>query len=498
MYLSRSGGRGAPRTHGIGPRRRIGAALAALATGSALALSTAASPVQSSAAGGTEPARLSVEEVPGSVAYLRSEFGISESEALARLDAQHAFEVNGDRVATALPASYAGIWLDQPRGEMVIRLVDVHDAGAALRALGPVRIPVRFQAARWSLRDLERAQAALAAINDRHVVSFVADVQRNAVVAWGPGDRIRPASFTVPRSVRATPGTLVTGLRSPAEIERRAQWLTAARTSAVPGPSVARTDLNSCREERDRGRRYFELCGGPPMRGGYRLDVTRSDTREGRFGPCTVGFNVRGSNGHSYIITAGHCVTGSRHVGVDRVYHNGVPVAIEVGNLRHDRYPIDFALLRYTPAAGNHWLRGLSRNLVFYHCRDYSPVRCTPGTRNIAITGTVGAREVTVGTVACHTGSATREQGHPGWFPGTRCGRVKRFDQGIVVNNCGRSGDSGSGLFIESSRKAVAVLSGGTAFLGVCRPYEESTYTWVRIAFEEAHAATGVTFDVYR
>lgn len=71
------------------------------------------------------------------------------------------------------------------------------------------------------------------------------------------------------------------------------------------------------------------LACDPPMRGGVRLHIHRDlGHASGPRGSCTTGFNIRGSNGWLYVLTAGHCVTNSGS-GRALAYHNGLPVAWE-------------------------------------------------------------------------------------------------------------------------------------------------------------------------
>lgn len=75
------------------------------------------------------------------------------------------------------------------------------------------------------------------------------------------------------------------------------------------------------------------------MKGGYRLELPRDN---GVYAACTNGFNIKGSNGWRYTLTAGHCVLGSQHTHIDFSSHNGIPVGYE--SMSRNNYPLGLRL----------------------------------------------------------------------------------------------------------------------------------------------------------
>src|SRR4051794_19402631 len=66
------------------------------------------------------PPLVTVREAPGSVAYLESQYGISEREALRRLDLQR-MDAELDRsLASRYPDTFAGTSLNQKDGGLLI------------------------------------------------------------------------------------------------------------------------------------------------------------------------------------------------------------------------------------------------------------------------------------------------------------------------------------------------------------------------------------------
>jgi len=263
-------------------------------------------------------------------------------------------------------------------------------------------------------------------------------------------------------------------------LRQLSDWLTVEKQLRLPPPTTqlsapatrlaAAAAVPSCRA--------FLCTAGPPMRGGYRLDVTRD---AGVRGPCTNGFNLRNqANGVLYTLTAGHCVRGARHAKVDYSFHHNVSVGYEqsASGLVNHVFPTDYAAMPYTSSPGAaRWLPR-NRNEVSSIC---VPGESTAACRNgaIALTGVMRYEDMRSGQVVCHTGSTEAGYGGAGWSPGTRCGVINGWDaSGIRTNTCGRPGDSGSPLFSEVNRKAYGILHGGTVTQGKCRTGREvSTFS---------------------
>ena len=210
-----------------------------------------------------------------------------------------------------------------------------------------------------------------------------------------------------------------------------------------------------------------------------------SDNLNGSWGQCTNGFNMSDtSRGWNYIMTAGHCATGSYKSGVTYAYSATYkPVSYEVYNFENgptchgcSTYPYDFSIQPYSVVGGYnyyaYWSGPYPKNRVVSWCRRAESTKpCQDGT--FAIRGYYSYAQIGVGWIVCATGSgdnSTDSGYHSGYstHPGTRCGEVKGKDGGIITNICSRNGDSGGPLFSEIDGRAYGILSNGTVSSGLC------------------------------
>ncbi|MEU8819039.1 hypothetical protein [Actinoplanes sp. NPDC048796] len=407
-----------------------------------------------------------VAKAPDSVAYLVDTYGVTQAEAVRRLKVQAASRDLGRQLRQDLPDRYAGMWLDQKNGgELVVGLTagDKSDVAAKL----PSFVRLRTQPATYSMAQLEAMKARIEpSLGDGEAA--VIDVHRNRLAVWTPGTATVTRMSSLTRLTAAEPGVVV-ARRQQGRLatEDKAEATTAPTAKAGPPCHVL-------------------ICGPAPMRGGYRLDVPRDD---GTTGPCTAGFNIRGSNGWQYIITAGHCFRGSNHTHIDKTSHNGIAVGYEDTVLTNSSYPKDYAISPYQtkPDQVDYW-GGTPRNLVRHQCAS-SHVSCV--SKDWPVWDQWNYEDILLGFIACRTGSADTASGGGGWLTGTYCGEVTDFNGGIVTNHCGRKGDSGGPLFSQFDNSAYGILHDGTDVKGPCygangTNEEWSDFTALSVALDDA------------
>ncbi|MFG2057657.1 trypsin-like serine protease [Micromonospora sp. NPDC048930] len=429
-----------------------------------------ASPGDGTAAA-ARPAAQVAAAAPASIAYLRERYDVSATEAARRLALQEFSGPLADRLAADQPDAYAGMWLDQTAGGVLVVAATDPAAMRAAVAGAADATHIRVVAVRHSLRRLTDAATRLAAaLGGTAGEDVLVDVPRNAL-------------------------SVVTGGRIAADDSRLAEALAAAGVPATARPRPAGAVPKACDP------RY---CAQAPMRGGIRLDVPRDD---GTVGGCTVGFNLRTRTGKWYILTAGHCVVGGRHQHVDTTWHQflgpKVPVSIEstAPVLAENAFPNDYAIMPYQPGALERWKypAAAGPSLVNYWC-PADRTNCT--SRDVSIRGVMPYSAIQTGWVVCATGSGyTPKSGEEyvdsgagaGYLPGTRCGEI--YDKtagGIDVHICARPGDSGGPLFTESDGKALGILSGGDPGSGACTdPDERNHYAPVSTILARVNALQG-------
>lgn len=425
-----------------------------------------------------------------SMDYLITKYGVTEAEARRRLDLQDRLDDLVKPVRDAVGDELHNVWIDQAGGGK-LRMLTSRPAQA--RAALGANADVLVEASRYTSSQLRAAETEV-----RHRLAGVAGVEIGAdpanqqvSVHYGGADRAVSAKVNaagsragqgVPVAVDTTPGT--TG-------QQRA------------------CSILSC---------------DPPMRGGVRLHVRRDD---GSWGSCTSGFNIRGSNGWVYVLTAGHCVLGANKDKRQYLFHNGLPVVWELHasgsntdpnsppDLRYVRndYPnLDYAILPYQlQPNGRGWHRywiddRYGHNRVQSSCVTPSNQACTNGAFSIG--SMVRWSDITQGTVVCATGTGTAAV-YPenyGYRAGTRCGTIatkymvtyssaSTAGRGIKVDICSRPGDSGGPLFDRSGR-AYGILSGGPARTGACNlsdPLDYSVYSSLELNLRDVSSRTGIT-----
>lgn len=447
-----------------------------------------------------DTAEIAPADVAESSFYLMQKYGVTEQEAIRRLKAQRDAQKLLDRVREDFPDTFAGLWMDHDNGGSInVSFTDTVAPTSLLRAT-PDYMKVEVVKAKHSERELrataERVADQLEPLmpsatttrNDAVVPVVYFDDRANAVVvetrsATADGQRLMPSPVA---AVAAAEGDRVSVVEA-----RGGKWedkVAILRGSAPP----------SC---------YSSLiCGSTPMKGGYRLVIPRDTNNE--YAACTNGFNMKGSNGWVYTLTAGHCVLGSEHDGgLDYSNHNNVAVGYETW-VTWGTFPSDYTLMPYQAGQAGHWIGSNSDNgrWVRSVCTSGLPYPCT--TKDFAVTSYYHWEDVRIGWVVCNTGASdTYLTGIPGAKPGTRCGEIDRIIIGAEVANvrgygfetdsCAMPGDSGGPLFSQIDNRGYGILSGGSdmstlacegVYAGVY-----STFSSIDTIIDQLNVRTGIT-----
>ncbi|MET8759131.1 trypsin-like serine protease [Lentzea sp. NPDC004782] len=433
--------------------------------------------------------------VKESIGYLVKTYGVSEREALRRLELQNDATRLDEALKREAPGEYGGMWLDQEGGGRLV--VAMTKPSAAQRHV--VAMPDRGHV---KIRTVQHSLASLRAARDRI----------SEQVGAGPDSVYLP-------SVSATENRVVVWERD--WLKENKAGVTAEpadRAFAVePGLVSARTLRKPTPYSVDWGFCHPLYCTNyGPMRGGLRLDMTRDN---GTVGGCTSGFNLRTTGGAfpgvPWVLTAGHCMaTKTNNVPTQ---HNGQPVVNQHG-IEKNSYPYDYAAVQYVDAAtANTWLESQpNRNVVLKYCRNGgqdsdADTPCGPQatSQNQEITKVTPLAEILPGAIVCASGSGSSAVNYPdsvdsgageGYLVGTRCGRVLSTDVGINTDVCARAGDSGGPLFSQVDKAALGILEGSQqARSGPCQPGELNNYAPISTILEDLsarQASGGSVFNV--
>jgi streptogrisin C len=438
--------------------------------------------------------------VQGSVNYLMTTYGISESEAMRRLELQRAAPVIEDLLREQEPDSYGGMWIDQEGGgKLVVAMTQPERLATVSRTVPDQANIYAVQVAR-SLKPLEAIHEQLVAhLGDPGPDSIdlpAIDERANQVVLfrrdWLPSVSNlalqAAADDGVTRALEDYPGAVSIRL------------LPKPKPLADPGS----TPVTTTPPYADWGYCHPLHCSNyGPMRGGLQLDIQRDD---GSWGGCTAGFNMssyggRKYNGWKWVLTAGHCVAREdTHSHIDYGSHNGVPVFREIRDtklIHYDYPPYDFAVLPYYNSSyEDRWINNWSyRNRVLSTCRskpygNVSGATCQ-STGDYLIHGYYAANRIKKGWIVCASGSGSsseKEEDYQsawdtgagtGYWPGTRCGRVIGNTSRPIIKTdiCARRGDSGGPLFNEIDYMAYGILVGAEQERsGPCKAGERNDY----------------------
>jgi len=461
-----------------------------------------------------------------SIHYLTKTYGVTEREAIRRLELQNDARALDTSLRREAPDQYGGMWLDHDRGGvLVLAMTRTSAALPYLRGM-PDRSHVTTRTVTYSLRALTAARDRIAAqVPAGPDGVFLPEVSQpdNRVVVWERewvARQKRDGSWAA-ASGGGPVGALDAGARSravDAEVGAARSAVLAAggmavgRTLAEPRPLFTpNVDWGFC---------HPLYCPNPrygPMRGGLRLDVKRDN---GTWGGCTSGFNVRSTSGtyagKAWVLTAGHCVINKTNN--TPVQHNGDDVAAQHG-FERNAYPYDYAVLPFLDQ--NRWLDNFTgRNRVLKYCRNGgmdSDADTPCGAQATPVDESVGGvqpfESVLPGAVVCATGTGSSAVNYPdshdsgagaGYLVGTRCGRVLSTDVGINTDICARRGDSGGPLFSQVDHTAYGILQGSQQDRsGPCASGELNDYAPVsKILWDVNHGSQntvgtyGSTFQV--
>lgn len=419
----------------VGPtrsRRRLGVLSAVLTMGVVAVLLPAATAAPAAIA---DTIRLSSREaldpdaVRESVAYLVRQYGVSQGEALRRLELQRISPQLAEQLARAFPDTYGGMWLDQAGGGVLyIRATSPDQLAPALQSV-PDRAHVRVVGAGRSLREL-RAEA------DRIVADYgglaTVDEVNNVVV-------INVATANAAREVmsRTRPGR-----SAAASTETAAQFGQRLRSGLADRVAAGIVKIDYEAPHMEEVACTIRGCD-PPMRGGARLYIYDNLSSTTITQECTNGFNVGSESGAQWTVTAGHCLD---QVNENYTKHNGRWVGAYNSTTftgGAGSYPFDGAITPY-----------VSDNDAFYWTSVVPQNRVwtwdDPFPEFFAISGMYHYDQIAVGWVACAIGSTTAE---------TRCGQVVERNGGIVMNICSQGGDSGGPLYSQVDGRAYGITT---------------------------------------
>ncbi|MFC7548151.1 hypothetical protein [Plantactinospora sp. GCM10030261] len=415
-------------------------------------------------------APLGIDEVRESVDYLVREFGVNQAEALRRLELQRLAPALDEQLSDAFPGSYGGMWLDQAGGgTLVVNATSQREISDALRGV-PERDHIRIAPVVHTKQSLD---ADVQTINETYGEIATVDEVTNRVV-------VHPSTVQALRDNAAHPK------RRDRTVPPGVSRLPAAPTALTDGLASALSPLTATGRvevERTAPPATYDNCTidscPPPMRGGTRIQVWDALSGGSWISTCTNGFNVNGSNGWQYTITAGHCLDAynenytrhySRWVG-DYDYWTFVGAS----------YPWDGIILPYVVSGGvnyaEYWLSGQPKNRVFFVGK----------TSLYPISGSYTYEQIGVGWVTCMTGSISRT---------TRCGSVVAKDNGIVTNICAVHGDSGGPVFSQVDNRAYAIHNRDTTSDNTCPSGYRSYNSALSKLFSSAANHSGISFRV--
>jgi hypothetical protein len=251
------------------------------------------------------------------------EFGVPLTPAEAR-DLHGRAEREGQlsslkEALNAMP-SYAGLYIDQPRGGVIVVSVTGNTGETAELAtkLRPDGAIVEVRSVPYSRADLgvlrDRVKGDLPTLQRTSAVNFLAvDVRKNRVVIG-----LDPFDATVAASLTAAYGDAVEVIEQPLSYTMACN---------------SRTD-----------------CPSPSFKGG--LVITHNVSGSSSIA-CTSGFGSRKTTGglanHWYMLTAGHCIFHGDGTGKSWL-HNGIPAGISRAYQYCDHCSADIGVIEY-----NNW-----------------------------------------------------------------------------------------------------------------------------------------------
>lgn len=401
---------------------------------------------------------------PSSVAYLSATYRISARQAERRVELDTNSGALNRALAAQLPDSYAGAWLDQAHGKIVITGTDPAALRRAARRLLPAD-ELRVRAVPRSGKQLQQMRDAVAQELGGEAVASV-DVAANDVAVW----------TSQPARVSRTLHALGFGAAVAVHYEEPTQ------------PTICPFDCEA------------------PWRAGVSIDIADASNRA--LDACTSGFNLQDETGKLYATTAGHCFAGNP--AAVAALHHGSRVALRDNNLTmysgavspKTTALLDYAIMPFDPANEAHWMPPDERHYTGYvNCVQPSPQTCFD---NIAkprfnFWDVKNYSDMLVGNIVCLSGASPLTQVVSA---GTRCGEITDLRQGSIVTNiCAKAGDSGGALFNEVTHTAFGLqsqVSATSSNVGPCKPPAQQTSYATPVSAILTNAATRVphTFSV--
>lgn len=434
-------------------------------TGALVLFSASAAAITPAAAGRSPAAQIPVpRQIAGSVDYLTSTYHVTQADAIRRLDLQSWSSQTEPVLARRFRAEYAGMWLDQAHGGILY--IATTRPGLLLRwpGLRAERRWIRAVLVARSRASLTRLQTRMQATVARLGGWTSIDDQRDQVVVWTTSAKLSAMASAIGR-LRIAAGAY------------------AVHVAAVMQPAACNLAGRQC---------------DPPMRGGVQLDLWNASMST-ILGYCTNGFDVHGSNGWDYTLTAGHCFT-ETNAYYTRAWDasaNSHWVGTLNGGVFIQAYPIEYALLPYYTGAGSnngnaYWIPAYQPQYeVLSVCKTWTDPYGGSCTTNESwpMKGMYTYSQIGVGWTVCAAGATT----------GTICGGVTSKDGGIVTNICRKAGDSGGPLFSQADDMAYGILYGSSnADPNVaCTASNSSDYSALSVDFADATSKTGLTYTIH-
>lgn len=392
-------------------------------------------------------------QVSDSVAYLTGTYRITTADAMRRMRLAVDKDALTGRLAGALPEEYAGDWMDQRHGGvLVVASTRPDHTRQVVRGL-PHGDEMRVVSAAYSLAELTRIQGRA---GTRTGTYAQVDVVRNRVDLW---------------------------------TDRRARVTRAVRALGTDGrPVEVRTEPRETPTDCS----VYEC--DPPIRAGISIGIADKDGRRLDF--CSSAFNIKDDKGNLYTSTAGHCFTDKKgaetitspkdeSIVADRRWAGSV-----VKNETNPR--LDFAFVRVEDT--RKWFPdGQPRNADYFKCsEEHQPKTCDRDLENplYRITDIRPYASMSEGDIVCMSGASIQMAKVK---PGTRCGEITALENGgIRTNICAKPGDSGSPLLDQPTHKAYgienSINSGGEGKCGAAED-QRTNYTPLSSALAAAHSS---------
>jgi streptogrisin C len=335
-------------------------------------------------------------------AALMRDFGISATEAEARLAREPAIEALDDHLATSFGDRYGGVWVDHTDGGLVKVATTqrgITDGVAAQFGLPDalvreVAVARTFAQLEATAEDIAGQAEAIADPASRPTAEV--DVQANRVRVTVPNP-FDPQVDQFLAGVRGVYGVSVGVVFDAAEV----QTLACTRFQCPP-----------------------------PIRGGIEIINFKANAI------CSAGFNVRNTDGTKFVLTAGHCRAGT--------WRHGRRTVRKIGAVTRRQFAgrLDSELIKIDNP--DFWDPG---NLIFH-------TRAQP-----AFPITSVARRVTVGTYLCRSGRTTGTRCGRVIRTGYNWQNLRGL---ALVQACSDHGDSGGSVYSARRHRAYGVLSIGT------------------------------------